>query len=129
MRMCIPSLPIPYHLACVQLWLIMCCCSCTVIQLSVSLPQAHDGPVTGISLHATGDFLLSSSADQVRAYSAVSGSIPHLSLSLSFGLSQTSVQVELSPRAMIQPLQVVSQSANNSYVPYLTSPHSAHPQL
>ena len=89
MRMCgalIPSLPIPTTLACMQLWLIVCCCSCIVIQLSISLPQAHDGPVTGISLHATGDFLLSSSADQVRAYSAVSGSIPHLSLSLSLSV-------------------------------------------
>ena len=44
-----------------------------------------------------------------------------LSLSLSFGLSRTSVQVALSPRATIHPLQVVSQSANNSYVPYITS--------
>lgn len=26
--------------------------------------QTHDGPVTGISLHATGDYLLSSSVDQ-----------------------------------------------------------------
>lgn len=27
--------------------------------------RAHDGPVTGISLHATGDYLLSSGADCV----------------------------------------------------------------
>lgn len=28
--------------------------------------RAHDAPVTGISLHATGDYLLSSSTDTVR---------------------------------------------------------------
>ncbi len=31
--------------------------------------QGHDGAVTGISLHATGDYLLSSSVDQVSEYS------------------------------------------------------------
>ncbi|CAH1233265.1 PRPF19 [Branchiostoma lanceolatum] len=33
--------------------------------------QAHDGAVTGISLHATGDFLLSASEDQFWAFSDV----------------------------------------------------------
>ena len=28
--------------------------------------RAHDAPVTGISLHATGDYLLSSSTDTVK---------------------------------------------------------------
>ena len=28
--------------------------------------RAHESPVTGISLHATGDYLLSSSVDMVR---------------------------------------------------------------
>lgn len=30
--------------------------------------RAHDAPVTGISLHATGDYLLSSSTDMVRHF-------------------------------------------------------------
>ena len=34
-------------------------------ECNVECVQAHDGPVTGISLHATGDYLLSSSSDQV----------------------------------------------------------------
>lgn len=38
-------------------------CLC-YIQFAI-LFQAHDGAVTGISLHATGDYLLSSSSDQV----------------------------------------------------------------
>lgn len=29
--------------------------------------RTHEGPVTGLSLHATGDYLLSSSTDGVRA--------------------------------------------------------------
>lgn len=29
--------------------------------------RAHESPVTGISLHATGDYLLSSSVDMVRS--------------------------------------------------------------
>lgn len=30
--------------------------------------RAHESPVTGISLHATGDYLLSSSVDMVSVY-------------------------------------------------------------
>ena len=36
------------------------------------LSQAHDGPVTGISLHPTGDYLLSSSTDEVHCDCLVS---------------------------------------------------------
>lgn len=32
----------------------------------VQVVRAHEGSVTGLSLHATGDYLLSSSDDQVR---------------------------------------------------------------
>ena len=33
--------------------------------------RAHESPVTGISLHATGDYLLSSSVDMVRFLSII----------------------------------------------------------
>ena len=35
----------------------------------VHVLRAHDGPVTGISLHATGDYLLSCSTDAVSVVS------------------------------------------------------------
>jgi WD40 repeat protein len=42
--------------------------------------RAHDAPVTGISLHATGDYLLSSSTDMVSTlYSGFLNLIGHLS--------------------------------------------------
>lgn len=31
--------------------------------------RAHDGAITGLSLHATGDYILSSSMDQTWAFS------------------------------------------------------------
>ncbi|XP_065890470.1 pre-mRNA-processing factor 19-like [Dysidea avara] len=36
---------------------------------SKQIIKAHDGPVSGISLHATGDYILSASADQYWAFS------------------------------------------------------------
>ena len=33
--------------------------------------RAHDGPVTGLSLHATGDYVLSTSTDQHWAFSDI----------------------------------------------------------
>lgn len=35
------------------------------------LLRAHDAPVTGLSLHPTGDYLLSSSLDQYWAFSDI----------------------------------------------------------
>ena len=32
---------------------------------TIKLLRIHDGPVTGLSLHATGDYILSTSTDQV----------------------------------------------------------------
>jgi len=34
--------------------------------------RAHDGPVTGLSLHATGDYLLSCSSDAVSIVALIS---------------------------------------------------------
>lgn len=48
-----------------------------VIFMSVSsdiiirLMRVHDGPVTGLSLHATGDYVLSTSTDQHWAFSDI----------------------------------------------------------
>jgi len=33
--------------------------------------RAHEGPVTGVSLHPTGDYVLSTSADQYWAFSDI----------------------------------------------------------
>jgi pre-mRNA-processing factor 19 len=38
---------------------------------TIKLLRVHDGPVTGLSLHATGDFVLSTSLDQYWAFSDV----------------------------------------------------------
>lgn len=40
-------------------------------QSCVQVVRAHEGPVTGLSLHATGDYLLSASEDQYWAFSDV----------------------------------------------------------
>ena len=39
--------------------------------LQLQLISAHDGPVTGLSLHATGDYLLSASLDHHWAFSDI----------------------------------------------------------
>ena len=38
---------------------------------TVKLLRVHDGPVTGLSLHATGDYVLSTSTDQHWAFSDI----------------------------------------------------------
>ena len=35
---------------------------------TIKMLRIHDGPVTGLSLHATGDYILSTSSDQVMCY-------------------------------------------------------------
>ena len=38
---------------------------------TIKLLRVHDGPVTGLSLHATGDYVLSTSTDQHWAFSDI----------------------------------------------------------
>lgn len=72
----------------------------------VQVVRAHEGSVTGLSLHATGDYLLSSSDDQVRASlgpghmdTLLGGCMLNaMRVSFSTGLSQTSRRAVFSPR-------------------------------
>ena len=45
---------------------------------TLKLLRVHDGPVTGLSLHATGDYVLSTSLDQHWAFSDLRAGKQHL---------------------------------------------------